>query len=229
MQSSRLAVGRDARTHSAELHDALVRGITEEGVDVVDVGQCSTPMLYFATESLATGGVKVHEVVDDQLPRAMAGRWDVAVVSAGANDAIRAGLGPVIEAQLARIVDELLEVSARVILLGVGDLGSCPRALFPFDHLLRHRGKALDRVHFRIASDRERVYKVPMWERSAAEFNARDDIWAADHFHPNRHQNRYPTGCLNQQETANYLSRLWTRNNPAPLRSRVPGNKFLSI
>ena len=54
--AARLAVGRDARTHSPELHDALVRGITEEGVDVVDLGLCSTPMLYYATESLETGG-----------------------------------------------------------------------------------------------------------------------------------------------------------------------------
>jgi lysophospholipase L1-like esterase len=136
--------------------------------------------------SLATGGVKVGQVVEDQLSRALMERWDVAILSAGANDAIRAGFGPVVETQLSRIVDALLDVSARVILLGVGDLGSSPRALFPFDHLLRYRGKALDRVHFRIAADRERVYKVPMWERSAAEFNARNDIWAADQFHPNR-------------------------------------------
>jgi lysophospholipase L1-like esterase len=68
----------------------------------------------------------------------------------------------------------------------VGDLGSSPRALFPFDHLLRYRGKVLDRVHSRIAASRDRVCKVPMWQRSAAEFNARDDIWAPDYFHPNR-------------------------------------------
>jgi phosphomannomutase len=51
-----LAVGRDARTHSPELHAALVRGITDEGVGVVDIGLSSTPMLYFATESQGTGG-----------------------------------------------------------------------------------------------------------------------------------------------------------------------------
>jgi phosphomannomutase len=54
--AARLAVGRDARTHSPELHAALVRGITEEGVAVVDLGLCSTPMLYFGTESLGTDG-----------------------------------------------------------------------------------------------------------------------------------------------------------------------------
>ena len=56
LRAARLAVGRDARTHSPVLHAALVRGITEEGVDVVDLGLCSTPMLYFGTESLRTDG-----------------------------------------------------------------------------------------------------------------------------------------------------------------------------
>ena len=56
----RLVVGRDARESSPELGDALVRGITEEGVDVVDIGLVATPMLYFAVEELAAdGGVMV--------------------------------------------------------------------------------------------------------------------------------------------------------------------------
>ncbi len=51
-----LAVGRDARSHSPELCDALMRGIREEGVDVVDLGLCTTPMVYFAVERLGLGG-----------------------------------------------------------------------------------------------------------------------------------------------------------------------------
>ena len=54
--AARLAVGRDARTHSPELRDALVRGITEEGVDVVDLGLVSTPMMYFAVNDRGLGG-----------------------------------------------------------------------------------------------------------------------------------------------------------------------------
>ena len=55
-----LAVGRDARVSSPELAGELIRGIREEGADVVDVGLVATPMLYFAVESLATdGGVMV--------------------------------------------------------------------------------------------------------------------------------------------------------------------------
>jgi phosphomannomutase len=51
-----LAVGRDARSHSPALRGALVRGITEAGADVVDLGLVSTPMLYFAVDRLGLGG-----------------------------------------------------------------------------------------------------------------------------------------------------------------------------
>jgi phosphomannomutase len=54
--ASTLAVGRDARRSSPELFEALVRGINDEGVDVVDLGLASTPMVYYAVEALAAGG-----------------------------------------------------------------------------------------------------------------------------------------------------------------------------
>lgn len=41
-------VGRDARLSSTPLFQALVRGITEQGADVVDMNLCSTPLFYFA-------------------------------------------------------------------------------------------------------------------------------------------------------------------------------------
>ena len=46
-----IAVGRDARVHSPELTQALVDGIRDEGVDVVDFGLVATPMLYFGVEA----------------------------------------------------------------------------------------------------------------------------------------------------------------------------------
>ncbi|MBW2715562.1 MAG: phosphomannomutase/phosphoglucomutase [Deltaproteobacteria bacterium] len=51
-----LAVGRDARQSSPEMFEALVRGINDEGVDVIDLGLVSTPMVYYAVETLAAGG-----------------------------------------------------------------------------------------------------------------------------------------------------------------------------
>lgn len=43
-----VAVGRDMRTHSDELYDAISRGLIAYGVSVVNVGLCSTDALYFA-------------------------------------------------------------------------------------------------------------------------------------------------------------------------------------
>ena len=44
-----VAVGRDCRLSSPEIHDCLVEGILAAGADVVDLGLTSTPMVYFAT------------------------------------------------------------------------------------------------------------------------------------------------------------------------------------
>jgi phosphomannomutase len=55
-ESGPLAVGRDARPHSPELCDALIRGINDQGVDVIDLGLVSTPMLYHAVDRLGAGG-----------------------------------------------------------------------------------------------------------------------------------------------------------------------------
>src|SRR3569832_1511290 len=56
----RLAVGRDGRTHSGMLEAALVRGLTEGGVDAVLTGMGPSPMLYFATHYLdVDGGIQV--------------------------------------------------------------------------------------------------------------------------------------------------------------------------
>ena len=50
-----IVVGRDARRHSPELRDALVRGICDEGADVIDLGLVATPILYFAVDRLGAG------------------------------------------------------------------------------------------------------------------------------------------------------------------------------
>src|SRR6185437_5548188 len=55
-----IAVGRDGRTHSGMLEAALVRGLTDGGVDVVLTGMGPSPMLYFATYYLdVDGGIQV--------------------------------------------------------------------------------------------------------------------------------------------------------------------------
>ncbi|SHE78519.1 phosphomannomutase [Lampropedia hyalina DSM 16112] len=54
-----VAVGRDGRLSGAELAQALIQGLTETGIDVIDVGMVTTPMLYFAASTLAHSGIQI--------------------------------------------------------------------------------------------------------------------------------------------------------------------------
>ena len=47
-----IIVGRDARLSGKALRDALCEGIISCGMDVIDIGECMTPMTYFAREVL---------------------------------------------------------------------------------------------------------------------------------------------------------------------------------
>ncbi len=48
LQAKTIVVGRDMRLSSPEIAAAARRGIRDAGADVVDIGLCSTPALYFA-------------------------------------------------------------------------------------------------------------------------------------------------------------------------------------
>lgn len=52
--------GRDGRLHSKRLHEKLISGIISTGCNVIDVGQCPTPLLYFSIFHWDTdGGIQV--------------------------------------------------------------------------------------------------------------------------------------------------------------------------
>lgn len=58
--NKKIVVGRDARPSSQELEKALIRGLREEGVDVISIGLVTTPLFYFAVNvSDAAGGIMV--------------------------------------------------------------------------------------------------------------------------------------------------------------------------
>ena len=63
-----VAVGRDGRLSGPALSAALVRGLVAAGVEVIDIGLATTPMLYFAAATLCTSGIQVtgsHNPRDD--------------------------------------------------------------------------------------------------------------------------------------------------------------------
>ncbi|MEE8094546.1 MAG: phosphomannomutase [Gammaproteobacteria bacterium] len=60
VQPRRVAVGRDIRLSSADLAQAVIRGLTDAGVDVVDIGVGGTELVYFATfHAGLDGGIMV--------------------------------------------------------------------------------------------------------------------------------------------------------------------------
>ncbi len=55
-----VVVGQDVRPTSPSLTSALIRGLTEGGADVLDIGLCGTEEVYFATShARADGGIMV--------------------------------------------------------------------------------------------------------------------------------------------------------------------------
>ena len=63
-----VAVGRDGRLSGPALAQALIRGLMAAGVEVIDIGMVTTPMLYFAAHTLCSSGIQVtgsHNPRDD--------------------------------------------------------------------------------------------------------------------------------------------------------------------
>ena len=55
-----MTLGRDCRLSSEAYQDAVSRGIMAAGVDIIDIGLCATPMLYFSIRHLGVdGGVMI--------------------------------------------------------------------------------------------------------------------------------------------------------------------------
>lgn len=51
-----VSIGRDCRTSSEEFSQLFIKGITSTGCDVIDIGICPTPVLYFSIEHLGLEG-----------------------------------------------------------------------------------------------------------------------------------------------------------------------------
>lgn len=58
--AKKVVVGNDIRLSGPTLKESLIKGLAESGCDVLDIGQCGTEMIYFATSHLKLdGGVMI--------------------------------------------------------------------------------------------------------------------------------------------------------------------------
>jgi len=78
----RIVVGRDCRLSSPRLHEALVTGLLETGLSLLDIGVGPTPMMYFSVfHTDADGGVQItgsHNPPQDNGFKLMSGKQTLA-------------------------------------------------------------------------------------------------------------------------------------------------------
>ena len=133
--------------------------------------------------ALAVGGSKAHDVIEGQLAEAVRLAPDVAVVSVGANDALR-GVPPAsYERRLHRILDDLEAVAPGIVLIGMGDMASVPRlppALRPY---VAWRSRVFNQICVAVAASRPKVIKPYTRGRMSSAFWEDPALFAPDQFH----------------------------------------------
>ncbi len=55
----KVCVGRDGRLSGPSLLSALSSGLVQAGLEVINIGQCTTPILYFAAHTLSESGIQI--------------------------------------------------------------------------------------------------------------------------------------------------------------------------
>lgn len=134
--------------------------------------------------SFGTGGATAAVVARDQLPWALDFSPHISLVSVGANDVMRGVPMRKLMSDLDTIVGGLAGVGSRVVLSGVGDLGSIPRLTPPLRQMATRLSRRADRVHTEVAV-RHGAIKADQWSWASSQFRTRPDVWSPDHFHPN--------------------------------------------
>ncbi len=133
--------------------------------------------------SLAVGGSKARDVIAVQLEEAVRLEPDIAILSVGANDAIRATPPDRYRAEIQYIVSELHRTSGAIVVFGVGDLGSIPRLPPLLRRTLTRRAARFNSAAAAIAAQFSNAVKVPTTGPMSTAFWRDRDLFAGDLFH----------------------------------------------
>lgn len=114
-----VAVGRDGRISGPALSQALMEGLVDVGVQVINVGMCTTPMLYFAASTLCASGIMVtgsHNPKDyNGFKMVLAGRAIYGAEIQGLRQTIEAGSWTLQEGGCIRGANVLSDYTARIV------------------------------------------------------------------------------------------------------------------
>ena len=163
--------------------------ITAPGIEPLDM--CWTRRIahelsrrYFVElRSVAIGGSRASDVLRDQVEPALLYDADMALVSVGANDALRAVPVREYERNLEEIMRRLTASIGAVGISGVGDLGTLPRLPTVPRAWARVRGRAYDNAIRRVVGRYDQVLKSDTWSSLWDPFGRDMRLFAPDHFH----------------------------------------------
>lgn len=148
------------------------------------VGRHLSDRFQVELHSVAVGGSKARDVLLNQVEPALALHPDLAIISVGANDALRGTTIARFEAEYTMILERLREGAPLVIAGGVGDLGTVLRLPTLARAIGRVRGRAINNAIRRVAHGRPGVVKTETWGGHWTAFE--DDpgrYFGADQFH----------------------------------------------
>lgn len=163
--------------------------VTAPGVDPLDSSWPRQLAMHMAQNhcvtavSVAVGGSKARDVLNEQVDDALALEPDVVYLSVGSNDALRATPVARFEADYDRITARLHGAVPAVGLSGVGDLGTIPRLPTLWQGIARIRARAIDTAIARVASKYPRAVKSNAWTVMHPAFEHDPALFAGDQFH----------------------------------------------
>lgn len=177
--------------------------VTSPGVEPLD--SCWPRQIAFSLRnryrvelhSVAVGGSKARDVLNDQVDAAIALQPDIFIVSVGGNDALRGTPIVRFEQDYDSILDRLTSRSDYLAVSGVGDLGSIPRFPAVARAVARNRAKSFDRAIRRVVRRYPQVLKTDTWSPGWDEFNTNPEaIFGADQFHASTYGHRVYTAAM---------------------------------
>jgi lysophospholipase L1-like esterase len=169
------------------LGDSTAAGVGASGVDAALPRQVAAGLgRPVQLTVLAVSGDRIGNVLDEQLPKlaALSAPPELVFISAGANDVTHL-TGPVEFRRTYRAVLDALPAHAKVVLLGVPDMGSPTRLLQPLRFITGVRGSTIDDVVRGLARDHHATYVDIAGQTGPAFRHDPGRYFAADGYHPN--------------------------------------------
>jgi len=163
--------------------------VTAPGIDidaswVRRVAHHLSPQYHIELRSVAVGGSKARDLVGFQIEPAVAMGGDMALISIGANDALRGTPLSRFETALDVAIDELVRHFPMIGISGVGDLGTLPRLPSVAQMIARTRGRSVDRAIQRVAYRHPTVVKGKSWGTAWVGFDTDpEEMFSGDLFH----------------------------------------------